>query len=219
MINHAPTKTIGEKIPMTYNPEINHRRSIRLKGYDYSQQGAYFVTICAWNKECLFGELKNSEMLLNEYGEIGMKCWEAVPSHFLYVETDEFIVMPNHVHGIITITNVGAQFIAPSYVDCHTSRHSVINQTNKKNVINQGVINHAPTIGGIVRSFKARCTYMINQIRNTHGIPVWQRNYYEHIIRDDRELQAIREYIRYNPLKWGEDKENPEMKGIIQKNA
>jgi putative transposase len=132
--------------------------------------------------------------------------------------------MPNHVHGIITITNVGAQFIAPSYVDCHTSRQSVINQNNQKNVINQGVINQgainrAPTIGGIVRSFKARCTCMINQIRNTPGTPHWQRNYYEHIIRDDRELQAIREYIRYNPLKWDEDEENPEMKGIIQKNA
>jgi putative transposase len=204
---------------MIYNPDIHHRRSIRLKGYDYSQAGAYFVTLCAWNKEYLFGEIVDGKMLLNEYGEIVIKCWEAIPSHFVNVGCDEFVVMPNHVHGIITITNVGAQFIAPSYVDCHTSRYSAINQNNKKNVINQGAINRAPTVGGIMRSFKARCTCMINQIRNTPGTPVWQRNYYEHIIRDDRELQAIREYIRYNPIKWNEDEENPEMKGTIQKNA
>jgi putative transposase len=138
------------------------------------------------------------------------------------VGCDEFVVMPNHIHGIITITNVGAQFIAPSCIDHQTSRFSSTNQKNKKDAIikmNQGAMNHAPTVGGIVHAFKARCTYMINDIRSTPGTPIWQRNYYEHIIRDDRELQTIREYIRYNPLKWNEDEENPEMKGTIQKNA
>lgn len=177
------------------------------------------MTICTWNKEFLLGDISGGLIRWNEYGRIVQTEWLRTREIRANVELDEFCIMPNHLHGIITITNVGAQFIAPSYVDCHTSRHSAINQNNQKNVINQGVINHAPTIGGIVRSFKARCTYMINQIRNTPGTPVWQRNYYEHIIQDDRELQAIREYIRYNPLKWDEDEENPEMKGIIQKNA
>ena len=204
---------------MIYNPEIHHRRSIRLKGYEYSQMGAYFVTICAWNKECIFGEIKNSAMELNEFGAMVLKCWEAIPGHLTNVGCDEFVVMPNHIHGIITITNVGAQFIAPSYVNCHTSCHSAINQTNPKNVTNQGAINHAPTVGGVVRSFKARCTYMINQIRNIPGTPLWQRNYYDHIIRDNKELQAIREYIRYNPLKWNEDEENTKMKETKSKNA
>ena len=87
---------------MTYNPEIHRRQSIRLKDYDYSQAGLYFVTVCAWNRECLFGEIRNSEMSLNELGEIIMKCWDEIPNHFLHLKTDEFIVMPNHVHNIVS---------------------------------------------------------------------------------------------------------------------
>jgi putative transposase len=185
---------------MTYNSEIHHRRSIRLKGYDYSQAGAYFLTVCSWNKECLFGEIKDGEILLNEYGEIGMKCWDTIPDHFPHFKTDEFIIMPNHVHGIVFM--VGA-------------RHAVPLQTIAEQFA-KPVPGSLPTM---IRSFKSSVTKQINQIRNTPGTPVWQRNYYEHIIRDDRELQAIREYIRYNPLKWNEDEENPEMKGIIQRNA
>jgi putative transposase len=204
---------------MTYNPEIHHRRSIRLKDYDYSQVGAYFVTVCAWQRECLFGEIKDGDVFLNELGDTVMKCWASVPTHFPHVETDEFIVMPNHVHGIIILSGVGAQFIAP-FRKTTTENQGVMNQgvmnyaptvNNGMNpdVLNQGVMNHAPTVGKIVRAFKARCTHMINNVRNTTGLPVWQRNYYEHIIRDERELHAIREYIRYNPLKWDEDEENP----------
>jgi len=80
--------------------------------------------------------------------------------------------------------------------------------TENNGAIKQGAINHAPTVGEIVRAFKARCTHAINKIRNTPGVPVWQHNYYEHIIRDERELYAIRQYLRYNPLKWDEDEEN-----------
>lgn len=177
---------------MNFNPEIHHRRSIRLKGFDYSQEGAYFVTVCAWKKECLFGEIKNGEMLLNEFGEIVMKYWDAIAGHFDNVETDEFVVMPNPIHGIINI--VGAQFIAPF---------------RKTTTEKQGVINHAPTIGEIVRAFKAQCTHATNQIRNTSGIPLWQRNYYERIIRTEKELDQIREYIMNNPVQWELDDENP----------
>ncbi len=195
---------------MTYNPEIHRRRSIRLKGYDYSQPGAYFVTVCAWNKECLLGEIKDGEMLLNEYGEIVMKCWEAIPGHFMNVGCDEFIIMPNHIHGIITINCRGevsspfSEVIAP-------------NSKIKTAPIQGGETSPLQkfTLGQIVAYFKYQSAKRINQIRNTSGQPVWQKNYYEHIIRDDRELQAIREYVRYNLLKWDEDEENPKMKGTI----
>ena len=200
---------------MTYNPEIHRRRSIRLKGYDYSQAGAYFITVCAWNKECLFGEIKDGEMLLNEYGEIIMKCWDTIPSHFLHVETDEFIVMPNHMHGIVLVNNCRGE-VSPPF-----SEVVAFNSKTKK-APKQG--GETPplrniTFGQIVAYFKYQSAKQINQNRNTPRVPVWQRNYYEHIIRDDRELQAIREYTRYNPLKWDEDEENPVMKGIVQKNA
>lgn len=208
--------TYEPNIPMTYNPEIHRRRSIRLKGYDYSQPGAYFVTACVWNKEYLFGEIKDGKMLFNKYGEIVIKCWNAIPSHFVSVACDEFVVMPNHIHGIITISNVGAQFIAPFRKTMAEKQGDInIAPTNNNGNNNQGVINHAPTVGGIMRSFKARCTNMINQIRNTPGQPVWQRNYYEHVIRTEKKLNQIREYIVNNPMQWELDIENPQNKKYV----
>lgn len=183
---------------MTYNPEFHHRRSIRLKEYDYSQTGAYFVTVCTWNRECLFGEIKNGETILNEFSEIAMKYWDDLPNYYPNAQLDEFIVMPNHIHGVVSLSNVGAQFIAPFR-----------KTTAGNNGINPDVMNHASTIGKIVRAFKARCTHAINKIRNSPGIPLWQRNYYEHIIRDENELTHIREYIINNPLQWAEDENNP----------
>jgi REP element-mobilizing transposase RayT len=116
--------------------------------------------------------------------------------------------MPDHIHVIIVI--VGAQFIAPV-------RNAA---TENQGVTNQGAINRAPTqnngtntVGEIVRAFKARCTHAINRIRNAPGVPLWQRNYYEHIIRKEPELHAIREYIRHNPLQWDQDEENPARRG------
>ncbi len=90
---------------ITYNREVHHRRSVRLKGYDYSLAGAYFVTVCTWNKECLFGKIMDGEMRVNEYGRVVQACWDAIPRHFSYVEVDGFTVMPNHVHGILILTN------------------------------------------------------------------------------------------------------------------
>ncbi len=199
---------------MTYNPDHHHRRSIRLRDYDYSGAGAYFITICSWKKECLFGEIGDGEMLLNECGEFIMKCWDTIPAHFPHVETDEFIVMPNHVHGIIVLSDVGAQFIASSRKAAAENQgipgEGAMNHApTKGNGMKIGIINHAPTVGEIVRAFKARCTHAITTMRKTSGVPVWQRNYYEHVIRNERELGAIREYIRLNPLKWNEDEESP----------
>jgi len=187
---------------MTYNPEIHHRQSIRLKGYDYAQAGAYFVTICAWNKECLFGEIKDGEMMFNEYGGIIMKCWDAIPNHFPHVETDEFIVMPNHVHGIVFINNCRGEVSSPfSKTESETIQTPEGGETPPLRKI---------TLGQIVAYFKYQSAKCINQIRNAQGMPVWQRNYYEHVIRDEKELQSIREYIVNNPIQWEMDIENPQ---------
>ena len=188
-----------------------------MKEYDYSQAGAYFVTVCAWKKENIFGEIKSCEMLLNEYGEIVMKCWDDLSNYYPNAQLDEFSVMSNHIHGIVSLSNVGAQFIAPvrktTVEKQGVMKKGLMNQVpTENNRSKQGAINHAPTVGEIVRAFKARCTHAINKIRNTPGVPVWQRDYYEHIIRDDRELHTIRQYIRYNPSKWDEDEENLDMK-------
>ena len=199
---------------MTYNPEIHHRQSTRLKGYDYSQPSTYFVTVCTWNRKYLFGEIVDGKMLLNESGEMVMKCWNAIPEHFMNVGCNEFVVMPNHIHGIIIITCRGEV----------SSPFSGIVAPNLKTESRTKKGGETPPLrkimlGQIVAYFKYQTAKRINQTRNTSGTLVWQRNYYEHIIRDDRELQTIREYIRYNPLKWDEDEENPEMKGTIQRNA
>jgi putative transposase len=167
-----------------YNPETHHRRSIRLKGFDYSKEGAYFMTICAQERECLFGEVVNGEMVMNEAGARVQAVWDELPCHYPQVRLDAFAIMPNHVHGIVMLTTVGARFIAPS---------SII------------APNHVPTVGEIVRGFKARCTRAINQMRNTRGVPVWQRNYYEHIIRGEVDYNRIAEYISTNPQRWMSD--------------
>ena len=174
-----------------YDPEKHHRRSIRLKGYDYAQPGGYFVTICTQNRACLFGAVTDAEMQLNNAGQIVKSAWEELPARFPSARLDAFIVMPNHVHGIII---VGAQFIAPS-------------DGSGKGAINQGVMNHAPTLGKIIRAYKAVSTRLIRW----EGIPdfAWQRNYYEHVVRDEESLDRIRRYILGNPARWTTDRENP----------
>ena len=179
---------------MVFNPDIHHRRSIRLPDYDYSGDGAYFVTLCAHERECLFGEAGDGRVVMNPHGRIVLEAWLDIPRHYPQVFLDEFVVMPNHMHGIIVINNpVGAQFIAPESADA----------------MNQGAMNRAPTVGAIVRAFKARCTHAINQSRHTPGVPVWQRNYYERVIRDDGEWDGIRQYIAENPTRWEEDPNRP----------
>jgi REP element-mobilizing transposase RayT len=174
----------------------HHRRSIRLHGYDYTRAGAYFVTIVTHQRDCLLGEIRNGEMVLNHFGQIADECWRAIPEHFPFVELGAFVVMPNHVHGIvvITATDVGAQqCCAPTCAPTITDPHK---------------INVKPgSLGAIVRSFKSAVSYRINKEHNTTGI--WQRNYYEHIIRNEKDLQRITDYIQANPLRWDEDNENP----------
>jgi len=176
-----------------------HRRSIRLAGYDYSWAGAYFVTICAHDRICQFGDIMNGEMRLNDAGRIVERCWREIPAHFPHVELDEFVIMPNHIHGILVITNtlgtndniVGATHASP------------LQQTNRP------CGPKSRSIAAIVGSFKSAVTKRINEMRGAPGEAVWQRNYYEHIIRDDESLNRIREYIMTNTIRWEEDEENP----------
>jgi len=172
---------------MKFNPGSHHRRSIRLQGYDYSLAGAYFITICTKNRECLFGEIITNEMSLNNFGMIARDEWIKSTAIRFEIELDEFVVMPNHFHGIVVIQGRGDRPVAPT--------------------------EHRPgpqprSIGALVAGFKSAVTKNINEIRTTPGLPVWQRNYYEHIIRDEKSYLRIAEYIVNNPLNWQQDQYN-----------
>lgn len=190
---------------MKYNPEKHHRRSIRLQGYDYSQPGAYFITICTKDRKYLFGNIIDGKMVLNEYGKIAQQCWLDIPLHYQNVELNEFVVMPNHVHGIIIINindTVGTIHELPL--------HELPLQKQQRRLM---------TLPKIIGRFKMNSAKQINQLRQTPGIPLWQRNYYEHIIRNKHELNRIKEYIINNPLKWELDElyshNNKEYMGAI----
>lgn len=161
---------------MKYDPKIHHRRSIRLQGYDYGQSGAYFITLCTHNKECWFGEIRDSQMRLNQLGKIIAQEWLRTPEIRPEIILDEWIIMPNHLHGIIIITNsVGAHRRAP----------------NPQN--------------SIIAGFKSATTKRINKQRETPGTPLWQRNYYESILLDTEHFENVRRYICTNPLRWKND--------------
>ncbi len=197
---------------MKYIPDIHHRRSIRLKGYDYSQTGTYFITICVKNRQCLFGEIVGAgagpcacpEMVLNDAGRMVQSVWNEIPKYYFGVDIDAFQIMPNHVHGIIVLVGAGPR----AGPDGGQPRGQPQGQP-------RGV---APTTGlslpDVVHRFKTMTTKRYIDGVKQHGWPrfggkLWQRNYYEHIIRNDTDLQRIREYIENNPTQWDLDKKNP----------
>ncbi len=183
---------------MNYNPQYHHRRSIRLKEYDYSQPGWYYVTICTHSKRCLFGHISNGKMLLNEYGKITEKEWLRTKEIRKNVDLDYYVIMPNHIHGIIIIEN---KII--NYTEVGANGNSPLLHNNEN--IEDNLISPSQTIGAIVRGFKGSVTKRINELRKTPGNPVWQRNYYEHILRNEMDLYCTRNYIQNNPLKWEVD--------------
>jgi putative transposase len=252
-----------------YNPHIHHRKSIRLKGYDYARAGLYFITICCHERERLFGEVVNGRMELNAAGKTADECWKEIPAHFPHVILHEHIIMPNHVHGIIELqninhvgaknisphsdgypgnndeTNVGAKNISP-HTHCNTDVHNemapdvdddsnanYISHSNTgakdfshhfnegvdapdngdpssyKISVNTGAKDFSPlrspskTVGSVVRGFKIGVTKWMRKNSNVHT--VWQRNYFEHIIRDEQSYHIISNYIKSNPSKWQED--------------
>lgn len=185
---------------MKFNPDIHHRCSIRLKGYDYSQAGAYFVTICTHRRECLFGDVVNGNVILNEYGKCVQFTWNDLPNHNPDILLDAFVIMPNHIHGIIIINpnTVGAgSKPAPKPAQNKNTRAGYEPALTGKRALNE-----------IVRQFKTFSAKRINVLRKSVGVPLWQRNYYEHIIRNETELNKIREYVIYNPQNWETDENN-----------
>ncbi len=254
---------------MRYDPDRHHRRSIRLSGYDYSQPGAYFITICTRERACLFGEVADGEIRLNEAGQMILAEWNALTARFPAIQLDAFVVMPNHVHGIFMITTnvsgattrvaptVGETTVGNAMVarvvgvassghgpmpDQHDnsdvgaglvpaqSRPTTAAETAKRATTKRATTRVAPTVGDntagettvgkttvgdVVAAFKSRTTVLyIRGIKKRGWAPfagrLWQRNYYEHIIRDESSLQEIRQYIADNPMRWHLDLENPD---------
>jgi putative transposase len=203
---------------MKYDPKIHQRHSIRLQGYDYSQAGAYYVTIVTYGRECLFGDIKNGEMQLSAMGCIAHENWQTIPEHFRQVELGEFIIMSNHLHGIIIVgatqwvaltriatTPVDSIEVVPALVDPTRIALIPIFLANTK--------SHGPkrgSIGAIIGAYKMSVTPRIKV--DCNGANIWQRNYYEHIIRNNDDHARIQFYIESNPINWAEDKENPEKK-------
>ncbi len=156
-----------------------------MPGYDYSRQGAYFITICTRERELWLGETIEHEVMLSASGRIATTTWSSLPDRFVEIALDAFVIMPNHVHGILVIK--GSEFIAPATTSSDSSR--------------------TPNLGEIVRTFKAASTSLIRGAGDT-GF-AWQSNYYEHIIRNEAEMLRIRAYIQADPSNWKEDPENP----------
>ncbi len=234
---------------MKYNPQKHHRRSIRLKGYDYSQAGLYFITICAQNRACLFGEIvvgpslvgaplvgaqMGAQMVLNDGGKMVETEWLKLPNRFTNIELHEFVVMPNHFHGILEIT-VGAPLVGALRVDTQNTPDTQNGRPEgQPEGQPQGIAptGHAPTtitpdisadaptdtaknktVGDMMDAFKSITT--VEYIRGVKTLgwqpfdgKLWQRNYWEHIIRNYNEYQRISEYIINNPQKWDNDKLN-----------
>jgi REP element-mobilizing transposase RayT len=167
-----------------YNIDSHHRRSIRLRGYDYSRAGAYFVTICVHDRRPILGTVEEDRVAHTDCGRAVVDCWRWLGERYPHVEIDEWIVMPNHLHGIVVL--------------CDAERDgSRTGGTRRK------------PLGELIGAFKTVSTQRVNALRARAGEPLWQRDFYEHIIRDEVELDRIRQYIATNPLQWALDRENP----------
>jgi putative transposase len=169
--------------PMTSNPKS--RKRLRLPHYDYSTTGAYFLTICVKNMKPLFAQIQNKELRLSDPGKIAEQTWLNLPNHYANIKLDEFIIMPNHMHGILWI------------LDKPTSSQSI------GEGFQPSLSQHA--LPEIIRGFKTYSARKINRLLNATGKPIWQRSFHEHIIRNDDDLLKHRTYIQNNPLKWALD--------------
>ncbi len=207
----------------------HHRRSTRLKGYDYTSAGGYFITVVAFRRECLFGEVLDGQVCLNSLGEIVKNCWEEIPSHFQNVDIDEFVVMPNHVHGIVFIhpMNNGAPFqhvVGATHASPLQNNRHASSLPNNQHTWSTYYDQHASpssfdpnapaspprgpvpqSLGAIVGSFKSAVSRRAGRELNSSNL--WQRNYYEHILRDQSDYERIAGYIHANPGNWGIDDE------------
>lgn len=232
---------------MKYDSSKHRRQSIRLKGYDYSADGMYFITICAYQRNCLFGTFANGDICHNEYGQIVAEEWLKSAEIRQEIELGEWVVMPNHIHGIVIIdrpkpvNSVGAQGLAPlqdvpprpmsaqnlspqptptqeAPLRPISPQNLSIQPTSPQDILphptspHQGVAFRKPkSLSTFIAGFKMAATKKINLARNAPGTPVWQRNYYEHIIRSEAAFQTILKYIRENPKTWDSDQLHPDI--------
>ena len=241
MANNSNLDVESSAVQKHLSPDMpeRRRRPIRLRGYDYTRHGAYFVTICTRNRACLLGDVIEGTTHLSEAGQLAQAVWEDLPRHYPHVQLDAWTIMPNHVHGIIVLTDgdtepdgapsVGAGLKPAPTTNADAPRHH-------PHVHNAGASPHrphvhddvgagfkpAPTTNAsalrhglpeVVRAFKTFSSRRINASQGTTGTPFWQRNYYEHIIRNEEDLNRIRQYIEDNPARWHEDPENPAVRG------
>jgi REP element-mobilizing transposase RayT len=206
---------------MGEEPFLPRRHSVRLKGFDYAQPSAYFLTICAQDNKQLFGEVLLGEMKLNAFGKIVDGCWREIPNHFLNVAVVTHVVMPNHLHGIVAIREriqsdrgVGSATVARAqegsivpgeHVSKHLGRAQHAAPLRKREPFAE-VASHS--ISALVRSFKAATTKQIREQLAKREFQVWQRGYFEHILRDERDLRNASEYIRLNPARWKTNSES-----------
>ena len=203
---------------MKFDPQKHHRRSSRLKNYDYSQAGAYYVTINVQNRECLFGEIVDFEMILSDAGKMIEEQWLALIERFPNIELDVYQIMPNHSHGIIVIVEPVGATLAVSHRRARGTNGGVARNMDTKDIHGNGAgIKPAPTLGDIIGAFKSITTHeYIKGVDNKNWLQfhkrLWQRNYYEHVVRDEADLNRIRDYIQSNPANWDEDEENPNHK-------
>jgi len=191
---------------MSFAPHQRGRRSIRLQGYDYTTAGAYFVTICVQNRVCLLGEIVDGGMRLSPIGEIISQVWQRLPHYFPYSALDTFVVMPNHIHGIVVLLNRRGKAF-----------EGKVEQQRALVFANALPLQHGSvprSLAAIIQNFKSVSARQVNQIRGRQSEPLWQRNYYEHIVRNESELARIRDYIVQNPLQWELDRENPLVRGM-----
>ena len=193
---------------MKYDPNKHNRRSIRLPGYDYSQAGAYFVTICVEQRKCLFGEIIDGQMVLNQYGEIVAQEWQQSSVIRKEIEFDVWVVMPNHFHGIVMIQN--------TIRECDRDRVRV-NDNNHVGANGRSPLrSDSPqrmkpkSLSSLMAGFKSITTKKINILRDTPGTKLWQRNYYDRIIRNQDAMDKIRQYIVNNPVSWDIDQLHPD---------
>ena len=198
---------------MKYDPAKHHRRSIRLKGYDYAQAGAYFVTLCVQGRECALGNVVDGHRVLNDAGQRADQFWPAVADHFADVEIDTWVTMPNHVHAIIVI---GRGVVATLMVSTPNNEDMGGEKGGETPPLHGGDGRGAVAAPGAahVRAnrgvFRSGQNQSINQMREMPGARFWQRNYWEHVIRDETDLNRVRRYIQTNPLRWVDDQLHPD---------
>ena len=196
---------------MKYNPQHHHRRSIRLPNYDYSRSGIYFITICTHQKQCLFGDINNGRMSLNQIGKIVVEEWLKSAQIRKEIELDEYVIMPNHLHGIVLIHNdlkIGDRL-------CLRDRNIVDDKGAslaplQNNVVDVSRQRKPRSLSSFVAGFKSSVTKRIKIFCPQPNPPIWQRNYHESIVGEEQQLARIRQYILNNPQKWQEDPEKPE---------